>query len=77
VPLDWSGWCITPVTTGRNNRIYRAQNDSFDLAIKFTIPDARRRALREYRALELIVRSERQLAPTPLLLDTDRYGHPA
>lgn len=72
----WTKWRIQPVTTGMNNRVYRATSDAADLAIKFTIADARQRALREYRALELVAAERPGLAPAPLLLDAERFAYP-
>ncbi len=66
-PDKWQGWHLSPVAGGQNNRVVRARRGPDDIAIKWTIPDARRRAYREYHALAALAGSA--LAAEPLLLD--------
>lgn len=70
------GWSVTPIKGGVNNLIYRATSTSTDLAVKFTLRDARGRAQREYQALTALQQRGLHLAPTPIWLETDRYPHP-
>ncbi len=72
----WDGWRITRVTGGWNNLLYRATNAEHDLAIKFTIRDARDRAGREFAALTALRAAGLDLAPAPVLLERDRYALP-
>ncbi|MGN6696911.1 MAG: aminoglycoside phosphotransferase family protein, partial [Thermomicrobiales bacterium] len=73
---DWQDWPIAPIGGGANNRLYRASNRQADLAIKFTIRDARDRAGREYQALQALAASGLDIAPRAVLLDRDRYDLP-
>src|SRR5689334_9501467 len=73
---DWSGWRITRAAGAGNNLLFRATSAAHDLAIKFTIRDARDRAGREYAALLALQRAGLAIAPTPLWLDRDRYAQP-
>ena len=73
---EWNGWRIMRVTGGWNNLLYRATNDAHDLAIKFTLRDARDRAGREYNALLALQDAGLRIAPTPLLLERERYRLP-
>jgi thiamine kinase-like enzyme len=77
-PADhtWNGWRITRITGGMNNRLYRATNGARDLAIKFTIRDARDRAGREYAALVALQRAGLAIAPRAILLERERYALP-
>lgn len=70
------GWKVTPVTGGANNLIYRATDASTDLAVKFTLRDARNRAEREFLALTALRKLGLRLAPAPIWLEPDRYPHP-
>lgn len=72
----WQHWRITPVTGGANNLLYRATGDAGDLAVKFTIRDARDRAGREYHALLALREAGLDIAPRPVLLERDRYPQP-
>lgn len=69
-------WHFQPVSGSANNLLYQATNDTADLAIKFTIRDARRRARREYQALLALQKAEEDLAPEPILLDESSYPLP-
>ena len=73
---EWNGWRITRITGGMNNRLYRATNGARDLAIKFTIRDARDRAGREYAALVALQRAGFDIAPRAILLKRERYTLP-
>lgn len=75
-PELWQEWQVMPIGGGRNNLLYRATTDRHDLAIKFTIRDERDRAGREYNALLILQQAGLDLAPTPILLDRDRYPQP-
>ncbi len=72
----WRGWRITRVTGGWNNLLYRATNDTRDLAIKFTVRDPRDRAGREYTALLALQQAGLDIAPAPILLERERYRLP-
>src|SRR5262245_22941297 len=74
--LHWRGWRIARADGSGNNILYRATSDSHDLAVKFTIRDARDRAGREYAALLALHRAGLEVAPAPLFLDRDRYPQP-
>ena len=73
---EWRGWRYLPVTGGANNRIVRVTSASQDLAIKWTIRDARDRAGREYHALAALRDAGLTIAPEPILLDRDHYPQP-
>ncbi len=75
-PHYFHGWRVTPVSGGANNLIYRATDVTTDLAVKFTLRDARNRAEREYQALTALQRLGLHLAPAPVWLESDRYPHP-
>jgi aminoglycoside phosphotransferase (APT) family kinase protein len=72
----WQDWRITPIAGGRNNLLYRATGSFGDLAVKFTLRDARDRAGREYGALLALQAAGLDLAPAPVLLDRKRYPLP-
>src|SRR5512139_1869716 len=72
----WPDWRITPIGGGRNNLLYRATGAAGDLAVKFTLRDARDRAGREYGALLALQAAGLDLAPVPVLLDRKRYPLP-
>jgi hypothetical protein len=72
----WRDWRIRRVAGAGNNILFRATNVADDLAIKFTIRDARDRAGREYAALLALQRAGLMIAPQPLWLDRDRYAQP-
>mgnify|MGYP000157572724 CR=1 FL=1 len=78
----WNIWQIANIDGGRNNRLYRAACTLGEIVVKFTIRDERDRAGREFGALtalqSLTLPSQAglQIAPSPLLLDRDRYPLP-
>ena len=72
----WEGWQLERITGGYNSLLYRATRDSDDMAVKFTIRDARDRAGREYGALSVLQQSGLCIAPTPILLERTRYRQP-
>src|SRR3954469_9309531 len=78
LPADgaWREWRITRVAGAGNNLLFRATSSTHDLAIKFTIRDARDRAGREYTSLLAPQRGGLPIAPAPLWLDRDRYAQP-
>ncbi len=72
----WQGWCITPITGGANNLLYRVRNGNSDQVVKFTVRDTRSKALREYWALAALWRAGLRLAPEAVWVDPDRYAQP-
>lgn len=74
-PGTWQTWDITPITGGANNLLYHVVGPVGDLAVKFTLRDARDRAGREYAALLVLQQAGLQIAPAPLLLDREHYQH--
>ncbi|HEX6387649.1 MAG TPA: hypothetical protein VF177_23515 [Anaerolineae bacterium] len=77
-PADgrWLQWQIQRIGGSANNILYRASGDDADLAVKFTIRDARRRAQREYNALLALQQAGLSVAPLPILLDETNYALP-
>jgi aminoglycoside phosphotransferase (APT) family kinase protein len=73
---SWQGWQITRIAGGRNNLLYRATGPQADLAIKFTIPDERSRASREYQSLLALRQAGLSVAPEAILLDRASYAQP-
>ena len=73
---EWKGWTVSPISGGANNLIYRASGNEGDFAIKFTIRDSRDRAGREFRALQAVAEAGLDIAPKPILLDTESYHQP-
>lgn len=73
---EWREWRVTRVAGAGNNLLYRATSAAHDLAIKFTIRDARDRAGREYAALLALQRAELAIAPEPLWLERNHYNQP-
>jgi aminoglycoside phosphotransferase (APT) family kinase protein len=69
-------WRYAPIGGGANNLVYRATSPDHDLAIKWTIRDARDRAGREYHALAALRDAGLTIAPEPILLDRDHYLQP-
>ena len=59
-----------------NNILYRATNEVHDLAVKFTVRDARNRARREFNALLALESCEPDIAPRPVYLNEARYAQP-
>jgi thiamine kinase-like enzyme len=74
--VQWRDWRIESVSGGANNRLYHATSGEADLAIKFTIRDARDRAGREHRALATLAEAGLSIAPRPFFLETSRYPLP-
>ena len=72
---QWQEWTIVRIDGGLNNRLFRATGPTADVAVKFTLRDARDRAGREWAALEFLAENSADLAPLPLLLDRDRHAH--
>ena len=75
-PTYFQTWHIQKISGSANNLLYHATNDKSNLAIKFTIQDARRRAYREYQALLALQEVAPELAPRPILLDETNYPLP-
>lgn len=75
-PEHWGDWSITPVTGGANGLLFRATGQNADLAVKFTQPDSRDRAGREYGALAALRQAGHDLAPKPILIERHRYALP-
>ena len=73
---DFGSWRVTPINGGANNLIYRATNEEMDVAIKFTLRDARNRAEREFLALTALQQLGLRLAPAPVWLEQERYAYP-
>lgn len=65
-------WTIQQISGGANNLLYRVTNQETDWAVKFTIQDARRRAVREYNALLALQQARLTIAPMPIWLDESR-----
>ena len=70
---EWNGWQIKRAAGGSNGLVYRVARDGEDYAIKFTLRDQRQRARREFQALTALHQAGLNLAPKPILLDTDHY----
>lgn len=75
-PHRFHGWLVTPVKGRANNLIYRATAANADVAVKFTLRDARNRAEREYLSLRALQELGLRLAPAPVRLEGERYPHP-
>src|SRR5829696_8910504 len=73
---EWRDWQIARVAGAGNNLLFRATSGAHDLAIKFTIRDARDRAGREYTALLALQQAGLAVAAVPLWLDRDSYAQP-
>jgi aminoglycoside phosphotransferase (APT) family kinase protein len=63
------GVMVHRVTGGFNNALYRLEGDGQRYACKLCVADRRRRAAREYDALQLLRAVGLDVAPQPLLLD--------
>jgi aminoglycoside phosphotransferase (APT) family kinase protein len=61
---------------GANNILYKVSGDEGDLAVKFTLRDGRRRAWREFQALQVVQSHGLAIAPEPILLDETSYPQP-
>lgn len=75
-PRTVAGWRIAPVTGGTNNRVLRATNTDYDLALKWTRMDARDRAGREYAALLALAETGLDIAPRAVLLQRETPRSP-
>ena len=64
------------ISGSANNILYRVTNEEHDLAIKFTVRDARHRAHREFHALLAMESCAPNIAPRPLYLDEESYTQP-
>lgn len=64
------------VDGGGNNLLYHASGSAGDFAVKFTVPDDRDRAGREYAALRALGEAGLRVAPEAVLLDRDSYDLP-
>lgn len=73
---SWQDWQIKPITGGWNNLLFRVTGEASDLAIKFTVADARDRAGREYNALCALQQAGLDLAPLPIWLDRTSFAQP-
>lgn len=69
-------WQVRRVGGSGNNMLYRATGLGADLAVKFTIRDARRRAWREMLALTALSQAGLSVAPQAFWLDESSYGQP-
>ncbi|MAS35889.1 MAG: hypothetical protein CL610_17910 [Anaerolineaceae bacterium] len=69
----WQGWQIEPVHGGSNGLVYHISGSDESFAVKFTLRDSRNRAMREYQALCALADARLDIAPKPILLDTDHY----
>ncbi|MEM8863506.1 MAG: aminoglycoside phosphotransferase family protein [Chloroflexota bacterium] len=72
----WEGAIIEKIGGGRNNLIYRVQQEGHDVAVKFTIKDERDRARREYVALSALHAAGIDTTPQALWLDESSYQQP-
>ncbi len=72
----FQNWRVCQIDGSANNLLYRATNGTADLAVKFTIRDARRRAHREYQALLALQDVAPELVPKPVFLDETSYPLP-
>lgn len=75
-PQALDGWQIAPMSGGRNNLLYHASGEHGDVVVKFTRRDARDRVGREYAGLTLLHTLAPELAPTPLLMNRERWSQP-
>ncbi|HUX77897.1 MAG TPA: phosphotransferase, partial [Anaerolineae bacterium] len=68
---DWraGGVAVRRVTGGTNNALYRVEAGGRSYACKLCVADGRRRAAREYGALQLLHVAGLDIAPQPLWLD--------
>ena len=63
------GWQVQRIHGGMNNALYRVERDGQVFACKLCVSDERRRAEREYAALELLQLRDIDLAPLPVGID--------
>jgi aminoglycoside phosphotransferase (APT) family kinase protein len=68
---DWRAGSVAVrrVTGGTNNALYRVEASGRSYACKLCVADGRRRAAREYGALQLLHAAGLDIAPQPLWLD--------
>ena len=71
--FSYQNWDFTQIFGGMNGITYRAENKSSGevLAVKIRKRDARKRALREFSALEVAQALSYPIAPKPISLHTD------
>lgn len=74
---SWQQWGIEAISGGMNNRVLRITADGVSLAVKFTRQDGRDRAGREWKTLNVLQNAGLSIAPMPVLLERERYAHPA
>ena len=67
---------IQKIGGGANNILYKVSGEDGDLAVKFTLRDGRRRAWREFQALQAVMAHSLAIAPLPVLLDETSYPQP-
>lgn len=63
------GWQVQRIHGGMNNALYRVERDGQVFACKLCVSDERRRAEREYAALDLLQQRRIDLAPLPVGID--------
>jgi len=70
---------VRRIRGGANNALYRVDVEGQSFACKLCVDDERRRAAREYGALDLLRRAGLDIAPQPLWLDESRrlFPYPA
>lgn len=64
------GWQVQRAPGGMNNLLYRVDHAGSAYACKLCVPDERRRAEREYAALDLLQKRGIDIAPKPVAIDT-------
>ncbi|WP_420629401.1 phosphotransferase family protein [Candidatus Leptofilum sp.] len=67
---------IQKINGGANNILYKVCGTEGNLAVKFTLRDGRRRAWREFQALQAVQSHGLTTAPEPILLDETSYPQP-
>ncbi len=73
---SWRDWQIGRITGGRNNRLYRIRGPGGDFVVKFTVPDGRDRAGREFESQCAVQRAGLAIAPEPVLVDREAFLYP-
>jgi thiamine kinase-like enzyme len=63
------GWQVERIHGGMNNALYRVESPRGAFACKLCVPDERRRAEREYAALDLLHQRGADIAPKPVGID--------
>lgn len=73
------GVTVRRIRGGANNALYRVDLDGQSFVCKLCVDDERRRAAREYGALDLLRHAGLDIAPQPLWLDESRrlFPYPA